>query len=122
MPIQHIATLRDGASEDNKLKVVETRGLPSWEADAEFTVVGKRHTRIEGAEKVTGRAQYAYDVQLPGQLYARVLRSPHAHARIISIDATKAEVLRGVHAVLTMANAGEIEWYGEKSKLLDRKS
>src|SRR5688572_5951089 len=119
MPIQHIATLRDGASEDNKLKVVETRGLPSWEADAEFTVVGQRHTRIEGAEKVTGRAQYSYDIQLPGQLYARVLRSPYPHARVISIDASQAEALHGVHAVLTMANGSEVEWYTEKCKLFD---
>ena len=97
MPIQHIATLREGKSskdengEEETLKVVETRGLPAWEADAKFTVVGQCHTRIEGAEKVTGRAQYSYDIQLPGQLYARVLRSPHPHARVTSIDASKAE-------------------------------
>ncbi|MCC6457870.1 MAG: xanthine dehydrogenase family protein molybdopterin-binding subunit [Caldilineaceae bacterium] len=119
MPIQHIATLRDGSSEDDKLKVVESRGLPAWEADAKFSVIGQRQTRIEGAEKVTGRAQYSYDIQLPGQLYARVLRSPYPHARITSIDASQAEALHGVHAVLTLANSPDIEWYEEKCKLFD---
>jgi xanthine dehydrogenase YagR molybdenum-binding subunit len=68
---------------------------------------------------VTGRAQYAYDMQLPGQLYARILRSPHPHARIVSIDTSKAEALRGVHAVLTAQNCPAVEWYEEKSKLFD---
>ena len=117
MPIRHIATLRDGESSEEKLKVIETKGVPPWSADAEFTVVGQRHPRIEGAEKVTGSAQYSYDMHLSGQLYARILRSPHPHARIVSIDATEAERLPGIHAVLTMANAPEIEWYEEKSKL-----
>jgi xanthine dehydrogenase YagR molybdenum-binding subunit len=124
MPIQHIATLRAGKNESEKgddemLKVVETRGLPPWQSNAELNVVGQHYPRIEGAEKVTGRAQYAYDIQLPGQLYARVLRCPHPHARITNIDASKAESLRGVHAVLTMANTPDVEWYEEKSKLFD---
>jgi xanthine dehydrogenase YagR molybdenum-binding subunit len=117
MPIRHIATLRDGASSEDELKVVENKGVPTWGNDAELTIVGQRFTRVEGAEKVTGRAQYSYDIQLPGQLYARILRSPHPHARITSIDTTQAEALPGVHAVLTMANAPGIEWYEEKSDL-----
>jgi len=119
MPIQHIATLRQTKNEEETLKVVESRGLPAWMPEKQFNVVGKGQSRIEGAEKVTGRAQYAYDIQLPGQLYARVLRSPYPHARIIAIDASKAEALAGVHAVLTMANSPEIEWYEEKCKLFD---
>lgn len=118
MPIKHIATLRDGG-DDESLKVVETQGLPVWGSNKEFTVVGQRQPRIEGAEKVTGRARYSYDVQLPGQLYARVLRSPYPHARVISIDATKAEALRGVRAILTLANAPESEWYEEKINLFE---
>jgi CO/xanthine dehydrogenase Mo-binding subunit len=117
MPIRHIATLRDGASSEEKLKVVETKGAPAWSNDEQFTIVGERHARVEGAEKVTGRAQYSYDIQLPGQLYGRILRSPHPHARVISIDASQAESLPGVHALLTMGNAPEIEWYEEKCKL-----
>ena len=119
MPIRHIATLRDGSSEEERLKVIDTPGLPAWAADADFTVVGKPHTRLEGADKVTGRAQYSYDMQLPGQLYARVLRSPYPHARVASIDTSKAEALPGVHAILTLANTPEMEWYEEKVKLFE---
>lgn len=75
--------------------------------------------RIEGPEKVTGRARYACDVRLPGQLHARVLRSPLPHARITRIDTARAERLPGVHAVLSSANAPGIAWY-EESRLFDR--
>ncbi|MBM2827153.1 MAG: aldehyde oxidase and xanthine dehydrogenase molybdopterin binding protein [Dehalococcoidia bacterium] len=63
--------------------------------------VGTRVPRIEGFAKVTGGLQYAYDIYLPGMLYAKVLRSPYAHARIIKIDATKAKAYPGVIAVIT---------------------
>jgi xanthine dehydrogenase YagR molybdenum-binding subunit len=75
--------------------------------------------RVEGPEKVTGRARYAADVRLEGQLFARVLRSPLPHARIRRIDVSRAQALPGVHAVLSSANAPDIEWY-EKSRLFDR--
>ena len=51
-----------------------------------LTTVGSATSRIDGLERVTGRAQYTGDVQLPGMLYARVLRSPYAHAQIRRID------------------------------------
>jgi xanthine dehydrogenase YagR molybdenum-binding subunit len=76
-------------------------------------------TRIEGPEKVGGRAKYACDIRLKGQLHARVLRSPLPHARIKRIDASRAQALPGVHAVLSSANAPDIEWY-ETSRLFDR--
>ncbi|CAN5833090.1 xanthine dehydrogenase family protein molybdopterin-binding subunit [soil metagenome] len=120
MPIQHIKVLRNGTDEE-ALKVVETAGLPTWDADAKFTVVGRPQSRLEGMEKVTGRARYSYDVRLSGQLYAAVLRSPYPHARILRIDTTKAEQLPGVHAVLSSANApDDITWYEEKSQLFDK--
>ncbi len=63
--------------------------------------IGRRGLRPkEAAEKVTGRAIYTRDVQLPGMLYLKVYRSPYAHARIISMDTSKAEALPGVHAVI----------------------
>lgn len=65
------------------------------------TVVGRDDPRRDALAKVTGRARYGYDVSVAGMLHAMVLRSPHAHARVVSIDATKAEKLEGVHAVLT---------------------
>jgi CO/xanthine dehydrogenase Mo-binding subunit len=68
---------------------------------------------------VTGRAQYAYDIRLPGQLYARVLRSPHPHARIRRVDTSRAEAVPGVHAMLSVDNAPDIDWY-EDGKLFER--
>ena len=59
-------------------------------ASKEYRVIGTRPIRPDGADKVTGRAQYGADVQLTGMLYGRVKRSPHAHASIKSIDASKA--------------------------------
>jgi len=72
-------------------------------SNQEFNVVGTRPIRHDGAEKVTGRARYSADINLPGMLYAKVLRSPHAHARIKAIDTSKAEALSGVKAVVTSA-------------------
>src|SRR5882762_6789949 len=63
--------------------------------------IGKRTPRPDGADKVTGRAAYAADTNMPGMIWGKVLRSPHAHARIKSIDTSKAEALPGVEAVMT---------------------
>jgi xanthine dehydrogenase molybdenum-binding subunit len=70
----------------------------------EYKVVGTRPIRHDGADKVTGKARYGADVNLPGLLYGKVLRSPHAHARIKSLDTSKAEALPGVRAVVTSAD------------------
>ena len=66
-----------------------------------YKVIGTRPIRHDGNDKVTGRAIYGGDTRLPGMLYGQVLRSPHAHARIVSIDTSKAEALEGVRTVLT---------------------
>ena len=63
--------------------------------------VGTRPDRPDGADKVTGRARFGADFNMPGQLIGKVLRSPHAHARIKSIDTSAAEKLPGVKAVVT---------------------
>ncbi len=68
---------------------------------AEYTVVGKGLPRIDGPEKATGRAVFTVDLKLPGMLHGKILRSPHPHARIISIDSSAAEKLPGVKAVIT---------------------
>ncbi len=67
----------------------------------EYEVVGTRPIRPDGTDKVTGRAQYGADFQLTGMLFGAVKRSPHAHARIKRIDASKALALAGVKAVIT---------------------
>src|SRR6478735_1597121 len=74
-----------------------------------LTTVGRSTTRIDARERVTGRAKYTGDVQLPGMLYARVLRSPHPHARIRAIDVSKAKALPGVKAILTNDNC-KVVW------------
>src|SRR5712692_7336623 len=76
-------------------------------SNKEYKVVGTRPIRHDGAEKVTGRAAYGADVRLPGMLYGKILRSPHAHARIKSIDTRHAEEVPGVHAVITSADLAQ---------------
>ena len=70
-------------------------------SQVEYNVVGKRPVRPDGVDKVTGRAQYGADVKLTGLLHGKVLRSPHPHARIVSIDTGRAEAYPGVKAVVT---------------------
>ena len=69
----------------------------------EFNVVGTRPIRHDGYDKVTGKALFGADMNLPGMLYGNVLRSPHAHAVIKGIDTSKAEAYPGVRAVITSA-------------------
>jgi len=66
-----------------------------------YRVIGTRPVRPDGVDKVTGRAVYGADVQLPRMAYGKIIRSPYAHARIVSIDTSQAEALPGVLAVLT---------------------
>ena len=79
------------------------------QAPKEFSIVGKRITRIDAYERVTGKAHYTGDMQLPGMLYARVLRSTVPHARIAAIDVSKAEKLPGVRAIIHHGNA-QVPW------------
>ena len=67
----------------------------------EYKVIGTRPIRHDGVDKVTGRAIYGADFQITGLLHGRVLRSPHAHARIVSIDTSRAEAHPGVKGVVT---------------------
>jgi len=75
----------------------------------QFNVIGTRPARYDAAGKATGRALFGPDVQLPGMLHGKVLRSPHAHARIRAIDAHRAAELPGVYAVVTAADLQEAE-------------
>ena len=70
----------------------------------QYRVIGTRPVRHDGVDKVTGAARYGADISLPGMLHAKILRSPHAHARIKNIDTSKAEALPGVVAVATSAD------------------
>ena len=70
-------------------------------ADGELAVVGRPLPRVDAAAKVTGTAVYADDIALPRMLHCRILRSPHPHARILTVDASAARRIPGVRAVLT---------------------
>jgi xanthine dehydrogenase YagR molybdenum-binding subunit len=72
---------------------------PEWPANSELQVIGKPVPRMDALEKVTGQARYTFDVQLPGMLYARTINSTAPHARIKSIDTSRAETYPGVRAV-----------------------
>ncbi len=74
----------------------------------EFKSVGTRPVRPDGIDKVTGRARYGADFDMPGQLVGLILRSPHAHASIKSIDTSKAEALPGVKSVITSKDFKDI--------------
>ena len=73
-------------------------------------VVGKDVPRTDAVPKVTGAAQYVADLHLPGMLHAAVLRSPHPHARIVSIDVNAAAAMLGVRAVVTGADTAQRKW------------
>ncbi|CAN5687320.1 xanthine dehydrogenase family protein molybdopterin-binding subunit [soil metagenome] len=75
-------------------------GLEQLGAD-EFAVIGRRNRKVDGAGKVTGETVYTDDMTLPGMLHGKILRSPHPHANILSIDTSEAEALDGVFAVVT---------------------
>ena len=77
-------------------------------SNEDFDTVGTRPIRHDGFDKVTGRARYSADIHLPGMLHGRLLRSPHAHAVIRSIDCSRALHLPGVKAVVTAGDMPEV--------------
>ena len=70
--------------------------------------VGRSVPRVDGIEKVTGKAKFVGDISVPGMLYGKILRSPYPHARLLSIETKKAEALAGVVAVLTAADIADV--------------
>ncbi|MBI1851537.1 MAG: xanthine dehydrogenase family protein molybdopterin-binding subunit [Planctomycetes bacterium] len=85
---------------------------PIWDAKFKPKILGGRTPRIEGRDKVTGKAKYTYDQKPPGLLYGRILRCPHPHAKVKSVDASAAKALPGVKAVITFEGR-EINAAGE---------
>ncbi|HEX2204393.1 MAG TPA: xanthine dehydrogenase family protein molybdopterin-binding subunit [Longimicrobium sp.] len=89
--------------------------------NAPLSVIGRRMRKTDGLAKSTGRARYADDLALPGMLHGKILRSPHPHARILSIDTAAAEALPGVFAVVTGAEMptpyGIIVWTPDEQAL-----
>ena len=109
MPVRVITTHFEFEGEVSETKVVlEGEEPPVWGPDARLHVVGRPTPRVDGRERVTGRAEYTYDVLLPGMLAGRILRSPHAHAYVRRLDTSRAEALPGVRAVFHRFNSGAL--------------
>ena len=88
---------------------------------SETDIVGTRLPRVDAYERVSGAAVYPHDVSLPEMLHGAILRCPHAHAKVTSIDTSKAEKMPGVRAVLTPSSSGaEIPWYERGGKAYSR--
>jgi CO/xanthine dehydrogenase Mo-binding subunit len=85
-----------------------------------FSVVGSSVPRVDGIDKVTGRAKYVADLEIPGMIEGKFLRSPYAHARIRSINTTEAEAMPGVVAVLTSKDLTDIGPYIGRGKNKDQ--
>ena len=100
--------------------VVDEPELPPWGENEELAIVGQPTPRIDGAARTSGEARYTYDVHLPGMLWARVLRSPHPHARVLRIDTSAAEALHGVVEIMTPENMPDIKVRGNKQPLLTK--
>ncbi|MDP2659932.1 MAG: molybdopterin-dependent oxidoreductase [Dehalococcoidia bacterium] len=86
----------------------------------DYQTVGKPVARIEGLAKVTASTQYGVDLSLPRMLYARILRSPYAHARVVRVDTTAAASLPGVRAVLTADDSPPVAYNAVYSGLSDK--
>ena len=99
--------------------VIEGDDLPIWSADERFTVVGTPVLRVDGRDRVAGRAAYTADLQPAGMLHGLALRSPHAHARITRIETRRAERAPGVRAVLCHTNVPKIKWWNGMSWVFD---
>ncbi|MBP8626517.1 MAG: molybdopterin-dependent oxidoreductase [Syntrophorhabdales bacterium] len=73
----------------------------TFKTNIKYSVINTKVHNVDGIAKVTGRAQYTFDIKLPGMLYGKILRSPHPHARIINIDTSRAMEFPGVKAIVT---------------------
>ncbi|MGC2196583.1 MAG: xanthine dehydrogenase family protein molybdopterin-binding subunit [Terriglobales bacterium] len=86
-----------------------------WPDPEHRTLIGKRISRVDSPDKVSGQARYTYDVKRPGMLFGKMLRSPYAHAKIVSIDISAAEKMPGVKAIEIVQKAGStIPWAGDE--------
>ncbi|HEY8411091.1 MAG TPA: xanthine dehydrogenase family protein molybdopterin-binding subunit [Pyrinomonadaceae bacterium] len=89
----------DGVEQMIEIEVDADSG-PGWGPNTKHTLLNHRYTRVDGPLKATGTARYTYDQRLPGMLYARILRCPHAHARVTSLDTDAASKIPGVKAII----------------------
>src|SRR5512141_126361 len=90
---------------EEEFALVDKPKTISWDVEEELSIVGKPIPRVDGKQRVSGSAKYPSDLYLPGMLYARFVRSPHPHAHVKRLDATRALALPGVRGVISASNA-----------------
>ncbi|MBM4077309.1 MAG: xanthine dehydrogenase family protein molybdopterin-binding subunit, partial [Planctomycetes bacterium] len=78
-----------------------------WEPQGKHVLVGKEIERVDGRQKASGQAKYTNDTNPPGTLFAKLLTSPHAHAKVAQLNIDKAKAVKGVKAVLPMVEVGQ---------------
>src|SRR5260370_23819850 len=91
--------------------------MPDYQwPDAEHrTLIGKRISRVDSPDKVSGRARYTYDVKRPEMLFGKMLRAPYAHCKVVSVDVSAAEKMPGVKAIEIVQGPGStIHWAGDE--------
>src|SRR5437868_3032194 len=104
--------------EETKVVELPSRNPAPWTDDADLRVVGQRVTRMDAVEKVTGDARYTADVQLPGMLYAALLRVPIPRGRVTALDLSPALALDGVRGAIAMDDVPDVKLDGVR--LFDR--
>lgn len=102
----------EGNYKSVEINLPDTEPAP-WDGDFKPKIVNQHHTRLDGMAKVTGQAKYTHDINLPGMLYGKFVRSPHPSAVVKSVDTSNAERLSGVKAIEVMENK-DIKFAGQE--------
>ena len=101
---------------------VDDLGGPGWGPNDKHTLLNHHLRRVDGPIKVSGLAEYTFDKRAPGMLYARVLRSPHAHARVLKIDSSAARRIPGVRAIVAVTDAQVVKGANRAITEADKKN
>src|SRR5260370_13617671 len=100
-----------GGREERGMSMADETNKYTWPAAEQRTLIGKRVSRVDGPDKVAGRAKYTYDMHRPGMLYAKVVRCPYPHAKVVSGDSSAAEKMPAVASVGGVQGPGsDIPW------------
>ena len=112
----------NGVEQEVEIEVDDDGAGPVWGPNDKHTILNKPITRVDAPVKACGIAEYSYDKRLPGMLYGRILRSPHAHARITRLDISAAEKIPGVRAVVIVPGEKVTEGAKKASQEADKRN
>jgi len=111
----------NGVEQEVEIEVDDVAG-PEWGPNDKHAILNKHITRVDAPLKACGIAEYSYDKRLPGMLYGRILRSPHAHARVTRLDISAAEKIPGVRAIVIVPGEKVVEGAKKASEEADKKN